>query len=494
MGQGGVGRPSPGHPPGGATLLGAIFCTPLFFEFSASFFEWGAMEVNLPNNWKPRPDQMPLWNYLQGDGTRAVEVAHRRWGKDDVALHYTATAGFKRVGNYWHMLPQYNQCRKAIWEAVNPRTGKRRIDEAFPKEIRKKTRETDMFIEFVNGSTWQLVGSDNFDALVGSPPIGIVFSEYALSDPMSWAYLSPILDENGGWSVFISTSRGDNHLKRVYDHARVSEEWFGELLTVDDTPVFKPERVLQIRAEYHAQFGPDLGEALFQQEYYCSFQGAVLGAYFSRQMAEARQQGRICEVPPQPGFGVDTSWDLGVDDSMSIWFYQIIGRQIHVIDYYENSGYGLEHYAKILKSKPYVYGNHYMPHDAAAREMTSSEIAMSRKEVAESFGIKPIIIVPRPRNMEKVIHIQIPAARNMIPICWFDEKNTVRGVSALEAFRAEYDEEKKVLKGAYQHDWASHAAMAFITYAVGYGMAAGGIVKPVTTAEKARQFWRAATG
>ena len=134
-------------------------------------------DIVLPhNNWRPRADQMALWNYLEGGGTRAVEIAHRRWGKDDIALHYSACAVHERVGVYWHMLPEKEQARKAIWEAVNPRTGMRRIDEAFPQALRKNTRDTDMFIRFKNGSTWQVVGSDRFNALMGSPPIVVTFS------------------------------------------------------------------------------------------------------------------------------------------------------------------------------------------------------------------------------------------------------------------------------------------------------------------------------
>ena len=167
------------------------------------------------------------------------------------------------------MLPQFNQCRKAIWEAVNPRTGKVRIDEVFPMEMRASTRSTDMFIGFKNGSSWQVVGSDNYNALVGSPPVGIVFSEYALSDPRSWAYLSPILEENNGWAAFISTSRGDNHLKKMLDFARITPGWFAEVLTAEDTPVFTAVRLKEIQAELVGTFGPEMGEAMFQQEYYC---------------------------------------------------------------------------------------------------------------------------------------------------------------------------------------------------------------------------------
>lgn len=440
-----------------------------------------ADEILLPlphNGWVPRQDQIPLWGFLENGGLRAVEVAHRRWGKDEISLHMTATKMVERVGNYWHMLPQFNQCRKAIWEAVNPRTGKKRVDEVFPEEIRKATRNTDMYIELMNGASWQLVGSDNYNALVGSPPVGIVFSEYALSDPQCWGYLSPILEENGGWAAFISTSRGNNHLKKLLDYARITPGWFAQVLTADDTPVFTKQRLLEIRAEMVGTFGQELGEAMFEQEYMCSFQGAVLGAYYGKQMALARKEGRITRVPHETGLEVYTFWDLGVDDSMTIWFMQFVGRETRVIDYYENSGMGLAHYAKILKGqevgpdrsdhrKHYLYGDHYMPHDAKVREMSAGEHAKKRIEVAEDLGIKPIIVVTRPRNSDAVM-TGIEAARNCIGSCYFDEVRCSQGISALEGYKSEYDEEKKVMKNTPLHDWTSHGADAFRTYAVGY--------------------------
>lgn len=438
-------------------------------------------EILLPlphNGWVPRVDQVPLWGYLENGGLRAVEVAHRRWGKDEISLHMTATKMIERVGNYWHMLPQFNQCRKAIWEAVNPRTGMRRVDEVFPQEIRKSTRNTDMYIELMNGASWQLVGSDNYNALVGSPPIGIVFSEYALSDPQCWGYLSPILEENGGWAAFISTSRGNNHLKKILDYARITPGWFAQVLTAEETPVFTKQRLIEIRQELIGTFGPELGEAMFEQEYMCSFQGAVLGSYYGKQMALARKDGRITKVPYETGLEVYTFWDLGVDDSMTIWFMQFVGRETRVIDYYENSGMGLAHYAKVLKGqevgpdnsdhrKYYVYGDHYMPHDAKVREMSAGEHAKKRIEVAEDLGIKPIIVVVRPRNSDAVM-TGIEAARNCIGSCYFDEKRCSQGISALEGYKSEYDEEKKVMKNTPLHDWCSHGADAFRTYAVGY--------------------------
>ena len=174
------------------------------------------MRISLPNNWQPRDYQRPAWDYLEKGGKLAYVIAHRRWGKDDIALHWTACAAFDRVGTYWHLLPQASQARKAVFEAINPHTGLRRIDEAFPRELRETTRENEMFIRFKNGSTWQVVGSDNYDSLVGSPPVGVVMSEWALAKPQAWAYLRPILKENGGWAAFITTPRGRNHCHRMF--------------------------------------------------------------------------------------------------------------------------------------------------------------------------------------------------------------------------------------------------------------------------------------
>jgi phage terminase large subunit len=433
-------------------------------------------QLYLPaHGWEPRDDQVLLWDYLENGGLRAVEVCHRRWGKDEVGLNFTATASQQRIGNYWHMLPQFAQCRKAIWEAVNPRTGRKRIDDVFPMEMRKATRNTDMYIEFTNGASWQLVGSDNYNSLVGSPPVGLVLSEYALADPQCWAYLSPILEENGGWALFISTSRGNNHLKRILDYAKVHAGWHAEVLPASKTPVFTREKLLEVKAGLVGAFGLELGEAMYEQEYECSFQGAVIGSYYGKQMALARKDQRITRVPHETGLEVYTFWDLGVDDSMTIWFMQFVGRETRVIDYCENSGMGLAYYAKALKGeiegtehrKQYTYGDHYMPHDAAVREMSAGEHALSRVEVAEGLGIKPVVIVTRPRNTDAVMN-GIEAGRNILGTCYFDEEKCQVGISALEGYRSEYDEVKKVMKNTPLHDWCSHGADAFRTFAVGY--------------------------
>jgi len=239
--------------------------------------------IRLPNNWSPRQYQLPAWEYLEGGGKHAELIWHRRSGKDDLCLHWAAVAAIQRPATYWHMLPEASQARKAIWEAVNPHSGKRRIDEAFPHEIRSSTREQEMLIRFVNGSTWQVVGSDNYDSLVGSPPAGVVFSEWALAKPEARAMLRPILAENGGWQIYITTPRGPNHAKNSYDAAKSDPDCFAQTLMATETGVFTPERLEKERLAYIADYGNDLGQALFEQEYLCSFSGDAHGGVIKRQ-------------------------------------------------------------------------------------------------------------------------------------------------------------------------------------------------------------------
>lgn len=219
--------------------------------------------------WVPRDYQRPAWNALKQGKKRVMMIDHRRSGKDDLALRWTARSAMLKKGNYWHMLPEGEQCRKAIWNAVNPHTGIRRIDESFPPEIRTVTRENEMFIKLMNGSTWQALGSDNYESFIGSTPIGVIFSEWAQSNPASWAYLSPIFFENGGWAIFNGTPRGQNHCHQMYLAAQADPDWFAQSLTADDTGIFDPAGLEKERLSYIAQHGEDVGQALFLQEYYC---------------------------------------------------------------------------------------------------------------------------------------------------------------------------------------------------------------------------------
>ena len=401
---------------------------------------------------------MPLWSYLEGGGKRAVPVWHRRSGKDDVCLNWTATALHERVASYWHLLPLANQARRAIWEAVDATTGVRRIDQAFPKSLRESTRENEMMIRFKCGSTWQVLGSDGFDSLVGAPPAGIVFSEWALADPRAWAYLRPILDENNGWAIFITTPRGRNHGLTSLELARSSPDWFAEVLTAHDTGIFDADRLATIKHELIVENGEADGEAIFAQEYECSFQAAIVGAYYGGLMEAAEQDGRIAGVPYDPAALVYTAWDLGIGDSTAIWFVQIVGKEIHWIDYYEASGVGLDHYAKILREKPYGYADHLLPHDAAARELGTGK---TRVETLRGLGVKARVV------KRQSIDDGINALRLLLPRSWFDKTRTERGVEALRSYRREWDDKLAVFRPRPLHDWTSHAADAARILAMG---------------------------
>lgn len=223
--------------------------------------------VLIPNNWKPRPYQLPFFKYFARGGKRAVLVWPRRHGKDDACLHLTAIQAMHVPGTYWMMLPEYGQARKAIWDAVNKHTGKRRIDEAFPAEIRARTNDSEMKIVFKSGSVWQLCGSDNYNGLVGSNCAGIVFSEYALSNPEAWDYLEPILEENGGWAVFNSTVRGRNHFTTLAHYAQSTPGWFCSNVKASEAGVFTHEQLEGIKQKYILQKGYDRGLGMYLQEY-----------------------------------------------------------------------------------------------------------------------------------------------------------------------------------------------------------------------------------
>jgi hypothetical protein len=401
---------------------------------------------------------MPLWSALEEGKKRAIAIWHRRAGKDEVCLHWAATQAFERPATYWHMLPQYGQGRKAIWTAVNPHSGKRRIDEAFPHELRANTNEQEMFIRFKSGATWQVVGSDKYDSAVGSPPAGVTFSEWALSNPAAWGYLAPILVENNGWALFITTSRGRNHAKSMLDMARETPEWFSEVLTVDDTGAMSRAAVEAQRREYHGIFGEDAGDALIEQEYFCSFEAAVLGAYYGREMVRAEQEGRIRKVAVDPDLPVHCAWDLGVGDDTAIWFFQVSGAQIHVVDFYQNSGYAVGHYANVKRDKGYRYGSDYVPHDARQREFLTGDkdgLARQRLEVMLDHGLQPVLVP------DHKIEDGVNATRVTLPRVWFDAAKCAKGIDALREYKREWDEKKRTFKDSPRHDWASHAADAF---------------------------------
>lgn len=399
----------------------------------------------------PRPYQRKLWDYLEAGGKRSIEIAHRRWGKDDVALHRTAIAAHERVATYWHCLPEYEQARKAIWNAVNPHTGKRRIDEAFPDAIRASKDEQQMFIRFKNGSTWQVIGSDRYNSLVGAGVAGVVFSEWALANPSSWAYIRPMMEENDGWATFITTPRGNNHAKAMFDMAKENPKWFAEVSNVHDTQALTAEQLDESLNEYIALYGKDLGLAQFEQEYLCSFNAAIMGAYWGGEIAEAERQGRICEVPINWSHPVHTAWDLGKAVNNPIWCFQVIEGRPYIVDFYRPETDDLEDWCKWLDDKGYK-GTDYVPHDIVQFNWGTNRTRIDTLKLLKR----------KPKQVGKVSVAEgINAGRETIKLALFDKTRCELGVDGLKNYRREWDDDLKTFRENPLKDWAEHIGSSF---------------------------------
>ena len=419
------------------------------------------MRISLPNNWQPRPYQRPAWDYLENGGKHAELVWHRRSGKDEVSLHRTAVAAFERVAGYWHMLPEYGQARKAIWDAINPHSGKKRIDEAFPIELRENTRDQEMQIVFKNSSTWQVVGSDRPDSLVGSSPAGIVYSEWALSNPIARAYLRPILAENNGWQIFIGTPRGRNHAYTTLKAAQKDPQAFAEILDATQTGVFTPEQLVEQRQYYIDEFGEEYGIAKYEQEYLCSFDAANLGAILARSISVAERDGRIGDhvTFDDDGQPIEITADIGRRDTSTWWFWQPKIGSYAIFDY--DCGWGLDadEWCFRLKERLDKYpknklGKIWLPHDARAKTFAAQHSAV--EIFIKHFGTDKVAITPNSKISDRV-----NAARTLISRIEFNETNCHQGLEGLRAWFYEYDEEKKIFSSDPLHDWASHDGDGF---------------------------------
>jgi phage terminase large subunit len=382
---------------------------------------------------------------------RLIEIAHRRWGKDEIALNVTRDLALKRPASYWHCLPEYAQARKAIWAAVNPHTGKRRVDEAFPPEIRDATNEQEMFIKLKNGATWQIVGSDRYNALVGAGVAGVVFSEWALANPSAWGYIRPMVEENNGWAAFITTPRGNNHAKAMLDMARANPNWFAEVSDVYATGALSQEQLDEALAEYQAIYGLDFGRAIFEQEYLCSFAGAMIGAYFGAEMSKAEREGRIGLCPLDKTRPVHTAWDLGAAHNNPIWCFQVIGDDLRIVDFYLPESEDLEEWCAWLNGRGY-HGSDYVPHDVLVTEWGSKR---TRIDTLRALGRKP-------KRIPKVsVADGLQAGRAAINAARFDAERCAYGIDGLKAYRRDWDDERKTFRETPVKDWAEHIGSAW---------------------------------
>lgn len=419
----------------------------------------GARIISLPNDFTPREYQKPVMRYLLAGGKRAVVVWPRRHGKDLTWLHIHAMMSQKRVGAYWHLLPTYAQAKKTVWDAFR-RDGKPVISNAFPPEmLAREPNESAMMLHLKNGSTFQLIGADRTDTIVGSGPVGLSFSEYSLTRPGAWDLLRPVVVENDGWAGFMFTPRGRNHAWKLAETARLEQakgrDWFYQHLTVESAGVMDVQKLIE---EARAEGVP---EEIIRQEYFCDFNAALVGSVFGDLFEVIEREGRT-EAFQHSNDDVYTSWDLGLADATAIWFWRVRDSGVEFIDHFEDSGKPLSFYMDELDRRPYRYARHYLPHDARARTLVSG--VSVQDEMNARYGQAKVAVVP---NLSLPDGIQATRKLLQNPKTRFHSRcdvkvlaNDVRPFEAIRHYHYPWDEDNKVLAKKPLHDWSSHTADA----------------------------------
>lgn len=376
-----------------------------------------------------------------------VAVAHRRAGKTVAPINeaikgaLTCTLPNPRFG---YVAPLLSQAKSIAWDYVRHYAG------PIPGV---KFNEAELRADFPNGGRFRLFGADNYDALRGQYFDGAILDEFGDMDPRTWTeVIRPALSDRHGWGVFCGTPRGKNKFYDLMLDAKAGKEgWAGWEFKASQTGILSAEELSDARAS--------MDEAAYLREYECSFDAAVEGAYYGKEIVQAEAEKRVCRIPIDQSAKVTTAWDIGIDDATSIWFVQDIGLERRLIDYLEVSGEGLPQIAKRLDAKGYRYGRHIMPHDADAREKGSGT---SYREQFEALGFRDIEINIRTEDLIGDIN----HTRMHISKCWFDQERCARGIEALKQYRREWDGKRQTWRERPYHDWTSHPADAFRELAI----------------------------
>lgn len=405
----------------------------------------------------PRPYFVPYHNRTQ---RFACIVAHRRAGKTVACIQDlqkdAIDADVPAIHAY--IAPTYSQAKTVAFdyltEAASP---------LFPYGA--KVNRSDLKVTYPNGAQVRLFGADNYDALRGLRLRSAVLDEPADMDPRAWpAVIRPALSDLRGGATFIGTARGHNHFYEILQKAQADPDWLVMVLKAselvpqnDQDPQAKQKHLLTSDELLAAR--RDMTEELYNQEYECDFEAAIMGAYYGKQMSQAQKDGRITKVPFDPTFQVWTAWDIGGNrDATAIWFVQLVGREIRVIDYYEAIGADSAPHARAVLEKPYQYAQHFLPHDAGPDRIG---IDKSYKDFLEGHGLRNVLVLPAQMREHG-----INAVRLLLPRCTFASDKCHTGIEALKLYRAEYDAKNKTLKANPLHDWTSHGADAFRYLAV----------------------------
>lgn len=405
----------------------------------------GAVEITLA--YEPRKAFIAFHNRSK---RWACIVAHRRAGKTVAACNDLIIGALEcrhPRPQYAYIAPFLRQAKSVAWDYL------KHYSEPLWKD---KPNESELRIELINGSRLMVFGADNADALRGLYLDGVFLDEFGDFKPSVWGnVIRPALSDRKGWAVFGGTPKGRNEFWEVREKARVNPgDWYLQELRASESGILDPDEVEDARKQ--------LTPEQFLQEFECDFAAALPGAYFGRELVACEREGRICEVDHDPNAPVFTAWDIGYRDDTAIWFYQVIGSEIHVIDYHASSGQTIGFYTKLVKEKNYKYKTHWLPHDAKARTLASGGKSIV-EQLAAGLGINSLAIVP-----DLDVQDGIQAARLAINKTWFDEKSCYEGLEALRQYQREWDEDKKAFRERPRHDWTSHPADAYRMLAVAW--------------------------
>ncbi|MGH6738491.1 MAG: hypothetical protein ACREDY_05565, partial [Bradyrhizobium sp.] len=376
----------------------------------------------------------------------AVAVSHPRAGKTVACINDLIDGALRctrKAPRFAYVAPYFAQAKDVAWSYLKQYT------DPIPG---RQFNESELRVDLPGDRRIRLYGADNYDRLRGIYLDGVILDEYGDMDPRAWPeVIRPRLADRLGWAVFIGTAHGFNHFAELWDRVQGDAAWFSMMLRASETGILARDELEDARRA--------MSEEQYLAEFECSFQAAVVGAIWGREMRAAEEEGRICAVPYEPEIAVDTWWDLGVRDAMAIWFTQDVGREVHVVDFYQEVGGSLTSCAAELSRRGYVYGKHHAPHDIRVRELGSGK---SRIETADALGIR-FDIVP-----DVGLDDGVNAARAFLSRCWFDREKTETGRLALCSYRRVYDAKHKVFQATPLHDWASDPADAFRYLAVGH--------------------------
>jgi hypothetical protein len=449
-----------------------------FFKTGVSLAKKGD-KAETAQTWTARPYQQDALDQFDAGKRRQVLIWHRRAGKDNFALNLASREAQREPGSYWHLFPTHVQARRAIWEGID-KTGIRFLDQAFPPEVRKGRLATrDMMIRFQSGSTWQMCGSDRYNSLVGSNPKGVVFSEFALADPRAWDYVRPIIRENGGWVVFITTYRGRGHAYRMANKLKNNPDWFVDIRTVDDTTDNDGNRILT-DADVQAERDDGMSEAMVQQEYYCNPLAALPGAVYGRQMESLSTSNRLDAFTYDGARPVFASWSTLYDDQYTVAFWQTRNNAAYCIG---SASFPFEALPDAIDQAenafPWRYINrHILPHGTARELVETFEQRARITEIAPDLG--NVFAVTR----DQLATTHIDDARR--PWNDDDQVNNERLVDALNGYRFTESQGGGSWTNKPVDSWEKHYAAAVETFAAyrhDHGVEVGGWhPKPSTAA------------